>query len=156
MIWMLVVVAIVAAVLALVWVARRSRRRRRGSSVGDALSFINQWYDGVLDQQTTQRAAGADEQTIKQLIGEFDSSYDEGGLAAETLAKIGEPAVPYLIEAIQLKDGYKFAWGTVALEKMGRQAKAAIPILQKIANDPAQKQNRRTEALETIAKIRRG
>jgi hypothetical protein len=154
MIWMPVVLAIVAVLLALAWTARRSRRR--GTSAGDALAFINQWYDGVLDQQTTQRAANADEQTIKGLIEEFDSSYDEGGLAAETLAKIGKPAVPYLIEAVQVKDGYKFAWGTTALEKMGRKAKAAIPTLQKIANDPTQKQNRRTEALETIAKIERG
>ena len=86
------------------------------------------------------------------MVEEFDSSYHEGGLAAETLAKIGKPAVPYLIEAIQVKDGYRFAWGTTALEKMGRKAKAAIPTLQKIANDH---KNRTVAQRQTIEKIRK-
>ncbi|MFC1734915.1 hypothetical protein ACFL1X_02290 [Candidatus Hydrogenedentota bacterium] len=120
----------------------------------DALDVINEWYDTVLDKQTSERATEADEGIIKELIEEFDQGYDKGGLAAETLAKIGEPAVPYLIEAIQVRKGYKFAWGTVVLEKMGRKAKPAIPMLKKIANDPTHKEDRRREALETISKIR--
>ena len=151
--WMVIGLVVVIAILVLVV---RSRSRQRQAAPQDPMAAINQWYDGVLDKQTSDRASNADETEIKRLVEEFDSSYDDGGLAAETLAKIGEPAVPYLIEAIQVKDGYKFAWGTTALEKMGRKAKAAIPTLQKIANDPTQKQNRRTEALETIARIERG
>ena len=151
--WMVIGLVIVIAICVIVV---RSRSRQKQGQPQDPMAAINQWYDGVLDRQTYDRAGNADETEIKRLVEEFDSSYDEGGLAAETLAKIGEPAVPYLIEAIQVKDGYRFAWGTTALEKMGRKAKAAIPTLQKIANDPTQKQNRRTEALETIEKIRKG
>ena len=154
MLWIILGVVAVVVLVVIVLVIRASSHQR--TDVGDAFSAINEWYDGVLDKQTSERAANADEAEIKRLIEEFDSSYDEGGLAAETLAKIGEPAVPYLIEAIQVREGYKFAWGTVALEKMGRKAKAAIPTLEKIANDPTQKENRREEALGTIAKIRGG
>jgi hypothetical protein len=146
----------VVAIAAVIVIMRARSRQRDPARHQDALAGINQWYDGVLDGQTSQRAATADEAEIKRLIEQFDSSYDEGGLAAETLAKIGEPAVRHLIEAIQAREGYKFAWGTVALEKMGRKAKAAIPTLQRIANDGTQKENRRREALETIAKIRSG
>ncbi len=128
--------------------------RRKQGTPQDAMAAIDKWYDGALDKQTSQRASSADENEIKKLIEKFDSGYDEGGLAAETLAKIGKPAVPFLIEAIKEREGYKFAWGTTALEKMGRKAKAAIPVLQQIAKDPTRKENHRREALETISKIK--
>lgn len=149
--WIVIgLVVVVAAVILIV----RSRSRQKQASPQDALGAINQWYDEVLDKQTSERAVNADEIEIKRLIEEFNSSYDEGGLAAETLAKIGEPAVPYLIEALKEKEGYKFAWASTALEKMGRKAKAAIPVLQQIAKDSTRKENHRREALETIAKIK--
>jgi ABC-type multidrug transport system fused ATPase/permease subunit len=150
---MWIVIGVVIVILIVILIAL-SRSRQQKAAPRDAMDIINAMWDADLDKQTSKRAANADEAEIKRLIEEFNNSYDEGGLAAETLAKIGEPAVSYLIEAIQERDGYKFAWGTVALEKMGRKAKAAIPTLQKIANDPMQKENRRREALETIAKIK--
>lgn len=116
---------------------------------------INQWYDAVLDKQTSERAAKADEAEIRRIIEELASrSCDTKAIAAETLAKIGEPAVPYLIEAIQVRDDDKFVWGTEALDKMGRKANAAIPTLQRIANDPMQKESHRRRALDIIGKIR--
>lgn len=120
----------------------------------DLMTVVDECYDQVLDRQASDRTAQDDDSSIRRLIELFDSGYDEGSIAAEALAKIGKRALPYLIEAIQVRDGFKFAWGTTALEKMGRKARAAIPALQQIADDPTQKEHRRREALETIAKIR--
>jgi len=123
-------------------------------SFAKAEAHIMDMWDAEIDKETTEAAKNADEAKIKQLIEVFDTSFDAGSLASDTLAKIGEPAVPFLIEALKEKEGYKFAWASVALEKMGRKARAAIPVLRQIANDPTQKENRRREALESIEKIR--
>lgn len=59
------------------------------------------------------------------------------------------------MEALRQREGYKFSWASETLEKMGKAARPAIPVLEEIANDPTRKQTHRESARESIQKIRR-
>jgi len=148
--WIIIgVVAVVVAIVALV-----VRSSRAGGDASDALSAINQWYDGILDQRTTERAAHDDPESIRALVNEFsDGDYDGSWEASEALAKIGPKVVPYLVDLVSVAGSRGF-WAIETLEKIGRGSKPALPALQKVANDPDQTEERRQSARIAIGKIR--
>ena len=70
---------------------------------------------------------------IELLIDSLDSKwYNVPKYAVDALAKIGGPALPYLIELIQKTEGGVLVKAIESLKKMGTKAKSAVPILKKI------------------------
>jgi len=151
--------------------AVRNRAVKKGSfgapqsehrKIQDEIAFLA-GFSGLLhalekdafNAEATQLAEDSGEPAIKALIERFDIGYDEGNVASAALARIGAPAVPLLIEALRNREGYKFAWACETLERIGRPAIAAIPVLEEIARDPTRITTQREEASESVAKLRR-
>ena len=76
------------------------------------------------------------QETIQSLIEKF-SNKDQfvNGEAINEIAKIGEPAVDYLIKSLQSDDENVRWCSAIALEKMSPAGKQAIPFLIKSLND---------------------
>jgi HEAT repeat protein len=78
-------------------------------------------------------------------------------VASRALARLGAPAVPALIEALEGKDGHVQQYAAMAVQKIGPQAKQAVPALIEIVkkykapNTPA-----KLQAIEALGRIGRG
>ncbi|MFH1540974.1 MAG: FlgO family outer membrane protein [Elusimicrobiota bacterium] len=85
-------------------------------------------------------------------LGSFDTGVPD--MAIESLAKIGEPAIPYLIKNLNSRDESLIQWRiAVVLGMIGPAAKSAQPALKKLLESPSRKvQIEAEKALEKIVK----
>jgi len=84
----------------------------------------------------SQEITSSDEKRIQSLIEKFsDKDQFVNGEAISELAKIGEPAVEYLIKSLQDEDDNVRWCSTIALEKISPNGKQVIPFLIKALQD---------------------
>lgn len=84
----------------------------------------------------SQEITSSDEKMIQSLIEKFsDKDQFVNGAAINELAKIGEPAVEYLIKSLQAKDENVRWCSAIALEKISPSGKQSIPFLIKALQD---------------------
>lgn len=70
-----------------------------------------------------------EESLIRDLIGDFEKQGHVAGVAMQELEQIGEPAVPFLAEALQHPDDYTRAAAATTLSRICPHAQSAVPRL---------------------------
>lgn len=146
---------VVIFILLVVWLVIRGYREpdKSEANMSEFLQAASNMYDEALENEIQEKAANANDTRISELIEDFDSSYDDAYIASEAIMRTGRSVVPHLVEALKEREGHKCVWAMRTLERMGSDARDAIPVLYDIMNDSTQKESRRREAKEVIAKI---
>lgn len=158
MFWVIIGALVLVAFVLLVAKSVSGRKKLDGSSCIGLDSAIDGWFDSARQANVDYYVAHSSPEVIAELVSQLASNISYQ--AHEALVRIGLPAVEQVVSVIDsCKHGSEPACeqganAIVTLERIGRDAASAIPVLERIAADKQETELRRELARLALKAIK--